>query len=51
MQQLAKIDLKVAMDMQTASWNSIPSTLIENYFYHSGFILGPGQPVPEPGTV
>ena len=51
-QQLAKkIDLKVAMDMLTASWNSIPSALIENCFCHAGFIPGPVQSVPEPGTV
>ena len=49
--QKIKIDLKVALDMLTASWNSIPSALIKNYFCHAGFILDPVQPVPEPGTV
>ena len=46
-----KKDLKVAMDMLTASWNSIQSILIKNCFHHAGIILGPVQPVPEPGTV
>ena len=30
------IDLKVAMDMLTASWNSIPPSLIKNCFCHAG---------------
>ena len=45
------IDLKVTVDILTASWNNIPSSLMENCFHHAGFIQGPAiQPTQEPGT-
>ena len=49
--ELAKgINYKVAMDMLNASWDGIPSTLIQNCFHHAGLVQGPvPQPPPDPG--